>query len=102
MIFHSDDTCVALNWLNSTKKSPCIFPFNYKGKDYEACTNFGHTQHWCSTKVDTNGTHIVGQWGDCGELCPKVDGKCSKHHKRCCNSDSFSKNSTLMKIWLLQ
>ena len=71
--------------------TPCIFPFNYKGKDYKACTNFGHTQHWCSTKVDTNGNHIDGQWGDCGELCPKVEGKCSRYFKLSCNSDSFSK-----------
>ena len=75
MLFHSDDTCVAVN--GPQQNSPCIFPFKYKGKDYEACTDFEHTQYWCSTKVDTNGNHIDGQWGDCGVLCPNVEGKSS-------------------------
>ena len=42
--------------------TPCIFPFNYKGKGYEACTDFEHTQHWCYIKTDTNGNHIDDQW----------------------------------------
>ena len=26
---------------------------------------------WCSTKVDGNGTHIDGHWGDCDPTCHK-------------------------------
>ena len=25
---------------------------------------------WCSTKVDSEGGHVGGQWGYCGEQCP--------------------------------
>ena len=38
--------------------------------------------------------------GDCGELCPKVEGKCSRYFKLSCNSDSFSKR-ILPKIQLI-
>ena len=58
-----------------SKKSPCVFPFNYKGREFEACTNKDHTQYWCSTRVDTNGNYIDGQWGDCSDECPKVEGE---------------------------
>ena len=30
-------------------------------------------QPWCSTKVDDNGQHITGNWGDCGPDCPGED-----------------------------
>ena len=26
---------------------------------------------WCSTKVDENGVHILGNWGDCSSTCHK-------------------------------
>ena len=29
-------------------------------------------QYWCSTKTNTDGEHIEGQWGLCGEQCPKI------------------------------
>ena len=25
---------------------------------------------WCSVKTDENGTHVKGNWGDCGSDCP--------------------------------
>jgi len=51
----------------------CIFPFIYRGKEYNKCTyEKGDDTPWCSTKVDANGNHVSGQkqWGYCGEQCP--------------------------------
>ena len=33
------------------------------------------TKHWCSTKVDSSGNHIVGQnkFGYCSKNCPLLD-----------------------------
>ena len=33
------------------------------------------TKHWCSTKVDSSGNHIVNQneYGYCSKNCPLVD-----------------------------
>ena len=72
-LFYSDEECIALD--QQSKKSPCVFPFNYRGREFEACTNKDHTQYWCSTRVDTNGNYIDGQWGDCAHECPKEKGK---------------------------
>ena len=49
---------------------PCVFPFNYKGTDYTTCTNVGEDFSWCSTKVDSDGNHIGGNWGSCEPTCP--------------------------------
>jgi len=45
---------------------PCVFPFTYGGVAYDACTTSNHGgTAWCSTRTDSSGTHIYGQWGDC-------------------------------------
>jgi len=52
---------------------PCVFPFIYKGKEYNECTfQKGDVKAWCSTKVDGNGKHVGGQrqWGYCEKECP--------------------------------
>ena len=56
----------------------CKFPFVHKGTTYRGCPPDpilpGKT--WCSTKVDENGNHVVGQnkWGYCSPSCPKHTG----------------------------
>ena len=52
-----------------TKKGEnCIFPFNFGGKTYNACTSKylkKGTGHWCATGVYGNGTMIKSKWGYC-------------------------------------
>ena len=59
----------------------CIFPFMLGEKTYNACTRDGHTgaaeingDPWCSTKVDDNRAHILGNWGGCSHACPVEEG----------------------------
>jgi len=47
----------------------CVFPFRYGGKTYTGCTKAGHNALWCSTKTDSNGNHISGNWGNCNSDC---------------------------------
>ena len=45
---------------------PCIFPFKWKGVQYQNCTLAGDSEKtWCSTANDDNGEVISGSWGDC-------------------------------------
>jgi len=54
------------------KKEPCVFPFIYKGVEYDQCTKVFSTKKvaWCATEVDRTGKIIDGRWGDCSESCP--------------------------------
>ena len=40
--------------------------------DYSECTWDGDSSGgaWCSTSVDITGTHVGGNWGNCGPNCP--------------------------------
>lgn len=51
---------------------PCVFPWKYKGKMYDGCKNENDGLRWCSTKVDENGDHMKGEWGQCDEECPSA------------------------------
>ena len=57
----------------------CSFPFVIDGISYNGCTMHGieDTEYmpWCSTKVDDDGKHTKGNWGDCSSECP-VDQTC--------------------------
>ena len=50
----------------------CIFPFVFNYITYNECTHDADG-FWCSTKVDSNGSHIgyQGNWGRCGPNCFK-------------------------------
>jgi len=55
---------------------PCIFPFKYRGVEYNRCTlvdSSPDNKAWCSTEVDSTGNHVGGQgkWGNCGPACPR-------------------------------
>jgi len=53
----------------------CVFPFKYKDHIYNSCT----TEHdpdgflWCSTKVDSEGKHLQGNFGYCDSECSDDD-----------------------------
>ena len=52
-----------------TFKNACKFPFRYENVTYEGCTDVRQNGTvWCSTKVDKDGEHIVGRWGNCQPL----------------------------------
>ena len=78
MYYHnSDSDCFQVdNGCVTTQNVPCVFPFTYDGLWFPACVNVRKMlpmdQYWCSTKTNADGTHVEGQWGLCGEQCPKV------------------------------
>eukprot|EP00095_Tigriopus_kingsejongensis_P003417 maker-scaffold1126_size61158-snap-gene-0.12 protein:Tk03417 transcript:maker-scaffold1126_size61158-snap-gene-0.12-mRNA-1 annotation:"serine protease easter precursor" len=46
---------------------PCVFPFILKDKIYNTCTTDldENEELWCSTRVDSSGNHVTGEWGYC-------------------------------------
>ena len=68
--FFEDNGCITSG--GASPNSLCIFPFKFGGKTYNECA-LDSDGYWCSTKVDSNGTHIGGQgnWGTCGQNCMK-------------------------------
>ena len=47
----------------------CIFPFIFDGKNFTTCATHG-VKNWCAVKVDSDGTYISGEWGNCEPTCP--------------------------------
>ena len=48
------------------KGKHCIFPFEFRGKKYNACTvDYSKKKKWCATAVHRNGTVIKNNWGYC-------------------------------------
>ena len=66
------DTCTTFE--GPAKGEACVFPFVWSGKTYNECaydSSLGDTYFWCSTKVDSSGTHVTGNWGKCDlDTCP--------------------------------
>jgi len=50
----------------------CRFPFKYKGTTYNECTMKAHHTFWCSTKTNSNGDHISGNYGHCNSNCNRT------------------------------
>ena len=54
---------------NSKLHKPCQFPFIFKGRLFEKCTNYTDKEgkRWCSTNVNSDGNHITNMryWGYC-------------------------------------
>ena len=59
------------NSIITTKTFKCIF----KGVTYDKCALIGDGKPKCSTKTDSSGNHIEGEWGYCPDNCP-VDTSC--------------------------
>ena len=47
----------------------CIFPFNYKGTTYHQCPSVDNNVPWCAYEVDSAGTLVEGEWGNCTATC---------------------------------
>ena len=57
---------------------PCIFPFKLDGVAYHTCKlDEKDGSRWCSTKIDKNGQHLPGNWGNCGSDCGEQSIHCS-------------------------
>lgn len=74
----------------TTDSGDCIFPFTYKGQEYNRCTTddaYGK-RSWCSTKVNEKGEYIAGEWDTCE---PNSDLECKDYDfpKDCVSAKSF-------------
>ncbi|XP_065838285.1 uncharacterized protein [Oscarella lobularis] len=47
----------------TTDGSVCVFPFKYKGTQYDDCTSEGHDREWCATSVKKDQSY--SDWGNC-------------------------------------
>merc|ERR1719245_2195268 len=71
----------------------CVFPFEFDGKRYDACTDVTDPdgKRWCSVETDAKQVHQQGQWGYCAAACsgmlpPPPPGKCERDMKKNCDS----------------
>merc|ERR1712107_656751 len=65
--------------LRTCCRPSCVFPFTYGGTTFSGCAEWvygGEHQGklWCSTKVDSTGTHVNGEgnYGFCSSTCTAV------------------------------
>ena len=49
----------------------CIFPFEFDGRTFRACTEHGDPSRrkWCSVETNADGIHVNGRWGFCPSSC---------------------------------
>jgi len=85
---------------------PCVFPFIYKGKTYNGCTQDSDPdgKQWCATKVDEFDFYIEksGEYGYCSEECFERDSEVDirtiddniLEKDRRCNSNEKCKRQT--------
>jgi len=79
----STNVCAtAESWNRLTNTDPgkrCIFPFEYKGVTYNACTDVDSEKVsstkflWCATEVNQDGKILEDSWnwGECNSYCTK-------------------------------
>ena len=74
----SNGQCITTYEVGTPKKGTmCVFPFKWKSQSFSGCTTEGDPdgKKWCSTKTDTQGAHVKGNWGYCD------DSKCRDRSK---------------------
>merc|ERR1712012_721810 len=95
------DICVTVS--GPSQGEPCVFPFIFTGKMFTNCTLWtfdtqaqeDKDRFWCSTSVDSNGEHVLGNYGFCDISCPgfnknkKIKEKDKKDVLPAVKSDSF-------------
>ncbi|XP_031567066.1 CUB and peptidase domain-containing protein 2-like [Actinia tenebrosa] len=62
--------------VKTTTGKCCVFPFNYKGTQYNKCIDDYHKRPWCATTDDYDKDK---QWGDCDLVC-----KVKTEDHKCC------------------
>ena len=60
-------TCKTNGSGKAARGTPCVFPFTIGSETFHECTrkHDSNNQLWCSTRVDSRGVHIRGNWGHC-------------------------------------
>jgi len=84
-----------------SRNKECIFPFTYKGVEYDSCTSEDHWKPWCPTQIASGsmGENIVvvgsGHWGNCADSCfaSHLSFSCSKV-PTCCSADQTAAGSS--------
>ena len=67
--------CDKTNSGGPKKSENCVFPFSVRIdnslRTFDACTDFTdeNRKFWCSTKVNDEGVHQIGNWGYCDPNC---------------------------------
>eukprot|EP00041_Stephanoeca_diplocostata_P038877 m.1564361 g.1564361 ORF g.1564361 m.1564361 type:complete len:2726 (+) comp25284_c0_seq7:271-8448(+) len=66
----SSTTTVSCNATSMTDRGvPCVFPFTYQGRSFDACTKFDDVlgRYWCATRTTsrTDDTMRAGSWAHC-------------------------------------
>merc|ERR1711990_366042 len=69
----------------------CVFPFSFRGRTYNGCTTISLKKLWCSTRTDSNGKHIRGQWGYCNSAC-QTDQDCIPYSIEACKKAAAINN----------
>ncbi|XP_065830656.1 deleted in malignant brain tumors 1 protein-like isoform X2 [Oscarella lobularis] len=59
----SDDAPVCIVDVWKCEERKCVFPFTYKGVEWNSCTNIDHNQPWCATKPGAYEDHK--SWRNC-------------------------------------
>lgn len=64
--------CTTVRTSGGTKTPErCKFPFRFKGRIFQSCTDFEDPdgKEWCSVETNSRGNHIQGQgrWGHCDQ-----------------------------------
>ncbi|XP_023327446.1 uncharacterized protein LOC111700680 [Eurytemora carolleeae] len=66
VVFNSTSEDAVMAVFCKTKKSPCIFPFIWEGREYRECTTDGDTPFpWCALEVNDAGELVDNRWGQC-------------------------------------
>merc|ERR1712112_539427 len=62
----TENKCSTTATSEGKASTPCVFPFKHGSKTFTSCTTAGGYQEpWCSTKVDSSGKHVQGNYGTC-------------------------------------
>ena len=57
--------CLTADTMNTDRKKPCVFPFEYNGLTYTGCTMKDSSRLWCATKSVYDTSH----YGYCSDGC---------------------------------
>merc|ERR1719219_2803364 len=69
----TDPVCTTKITKDKPQSKECVLPFRYDDKLYYGCPPDPDVagEYWCSTKVDREGNHKLGNYGLCNTACPK-------------------------------
>jgi len=60
--------CKTLGSNQTAFGKPCVFPFKFKGVEYNACTYENSEHLWCATEIEEDGDMMPNRYGDCDKV----------------------------------